>query len=140
MRQLRERNRFMKGLMVWPGFSTKGVPFEGERRGAGETSWNYRRLWNFAIDGLTSFSAMPLRVWIYFGAIIATVSFMFALFIMFQALLFGNDVAGYPSLMVAVTFFSGVQLLTLGLMGEYIGRTFEEVKGRPIYVVDTIEE
>lgn len=140
IRKLRERNRFMKGLLAWPGFRSIGVPFERQPRKAGSTSWNYWKLWNFAIDGLTSFSSIGLRLWMYVGSMIALISLVFAAFIILRTLFFGADVAGYPSLMVALSFFSGVQLITLGLIGEYLGRIFEEVKGRPLYIIDTFEE
>lgn len=140
IKKLRERNRFMKGLMAWPGFRTIGVPFERQPRAAGATTWNYWKLWNFALDGLTSFSSAPLRLWIYLGSTVALISFLFAMQIVFMTLVYGNPVAGYPSVMVAVTFFGGIQLLTLGVIGEYIGRMFTELKARPIYIIDVVEE
>jgi len=137
--RLRERNRFMKGLMAWPGFRTEGIEFERLPRATGRTSWNYWKLWNFALDGLTSFSTVPLRLWLYVGALVSLFAFLYAAFIVVHALLTGVDVPGYPSLMVAVMFFGGIQLVSIGLVGEYVGRIFLEIKGRPIYIVDTIE-
>lgn len=139
VKQLRERTRFMKGLMAWPGFRTVAVPFERKERAAGRSSWNYWKLWNFALDGITSFSTTPLRLWLYFGGIICLLSFAYAAFIIIRALASGSDVPGYPSLFVAVMFFGGIQLLSIGLLGEYIGRIFQETKNRPIYLVDEIE-
>ena len=137
--RLRERSRFMKGLMAWPGFRTEAIEFERPHRAAGKTSWNYWRLWNFALDGITSFSTVPLRLWLYVGAGISLFSFLYAAFIVVHAFVAGRDVPGYPSLMVAVMFFGGIQLVSIGLVGEYVGRIFLEIKGRPIYIIRTIE-
>ncbi len=140
IRRLRERNRFMKGLMAWPGFKSIAVPFVRPPREAGKTSWNYWKLWNFALDGITGFSMAPLRFWLYVGASIAFISLLFAVYILVKSLFFGTDVPGYASLMIAIAFFGGIQLLTLGLIGEYLGRIFQEVKQRPIYVIDEVLE
>jgi len=139
IKTLRERNRFMKGLMVWPGFRMESVGFERQQRAAGDTSWNYWKLWNFALDGITSFSTMPLRLWLYVGGIISFLSFLYAGYIVIHVLITGGDVPGYPSLMVAVMFFGGIQLFSIGLVGEYVGRILNETKARPIYIIDTIE-
>jgi glycosyltransferase involved in cell wall biosynthesis len=139
IKRLRESNRFMKGLMAWPGFSSEAIAFERTRRVAGTASFNYWRLWNFALDGLTGFSTVPLRLWLYVGLFVSVLSMLYALFIVLHVLLSGNSVPGYPSLMVAVMFFGGVQLISIGIVGEYVGRIFLEVKGRPIYIVETIE-
>lgn len=138
--KLRERNRFMKGLMAWPGFRATGVTFERPERAKGQTSWNYWKLFNFAIDGLTSFSTVPLRLWTYIGGFIALTSLLYAFYIVVRVLLWGVVVPGYASTMVAIFFIGGVQLLTLGMLGEYLGRLFNEVKARPLYVIDVIEE
>lgn len=135
LRQMPERNRFMKGLFTWPGFRQTSVRYERPARSQGTTKFNYWKLWNFAIDGMTSFSTVPLRVWSYVGAIIAMVSFGYAVFLIARTLIYGSDVPGYASLMVVVLFLGGLQLLTLGIIGEYLGRTYQEVKGRPIYLV-----
>ncbi|MBN9545547.1 MAG: glycosyltransferase family 2 protein [Alphaproteobacteria bacterium] len=139
IKKLHERNRFMKGLMTWPGFRTERVEFERPQRAAGRTSWNYWKLWNFALDGITSFSTLPLRLWLYVGGIISLLSFLYAGFIIIHAFITGGDVPGYPSLMVAIMFFGGIQLFSIGLVGEYVGRIFNETKGRPIYIIDKIE-
>jgi glycosyltransferase involved in cell wall biosynthesis len=139
IKTLRERTRFMKGLMVWPGFRMESVEFARRQRSAGDTSWNYWKLWNFALDGITSFTTMPLRLWLYVGGIVSLLSFLYAGFIMIHALITGGDVPGYPSLMVAVMFFGGIQLFSIGLVGEYVGRILNETKARPIYIIDTIE-
>ena len=133
--RLPERNRFMKGLFVWPGFRQAVVSYERQPRSRGNTKFSYWRLWNFAVDGVTSFSTLPLRVWSYVGGIVALISFLYAIFLIGRTLSYGIDVPGYASLMVVVLFLGGLQLLTLGIIGEYLGRTYEEVKGRPIYVV-----
>ena len=137
--RLRERSRFMKGLMAWPGFRTESVEFERPQRASGNTHWNYWKLWNFALDGLTSFSTVPLRLWLYVGAMVSLLSFLYAAFIVLRAIVTGVDVPGYPSLMASIMFFGGIQLVSIGLVGEYVGRIFHEIKGRPIYVVDVIE-
>jgi len=139
IKKLRERTRFMKGLMSWPGFRATDVPYERPHRSAGTTSFNFWKLWNFALDGITSFSSVPLRFWLYMGAAISLLSFAYAAYMVIRVLITGSDVPGYPSLIVAITFFGGIQLLSIGLIGEYIGRIFLEIKGRPIYVIDSIE-
>ncbi len=140
LRQLPERNRFMKGLFAWVGFNSVGVPYERPERAAGTTKFNFWRLWNFAIDGVVSFSTAPLRAWFYVGLVIATVAVLYALFIITRVLIFGVDTPGYASLLIAVLLMGAIQLLSLGIIGEYLGRLFVEVKGRPIYVVEGIYE
>lgn len=135
LKALGERSRFSKGLYAWIGFSSIGVPFEVEERRYGATKWNFRRLFRFAFDGITSFSTVPLRVWTYLGILISLFSIAVAVYYAVRTLLYGSDVPGYPSLIVSVTFFSGVQLMSLGIIGEYVGRIFAEVKRRPLYVV-----
>lgn len=135
LKLLPERTRFMKGLFAWVGYRQSEVLYDREPRYSGETKWNYWRLWNFAIDGIASFSVAPLRIWSYVGIIFATISFLYGAFLMFRTLLFGIDVPGYASLMVAVLFLGGVQMVILGVLGEYLGRVYEEVKGRPLYLV-----
>lgn len=138
VRQLPERERFMKGLFAWVGFRSIGVPFERAARSAGTTKWKPFRLWRFAVQGLTSFSTLPLQVWVYLGAVIALCSFLYGSFIVIRTLILGIDLPGYPSLMVVVLFLGGVQLLSLGVIGEYLGRLYTEVKARPLYVVDEL--
>jgi glycosyltransferase involved in cell wall biosynthesis len=138
LRQLPERNRFMKGLFAWAGFRAVGVPYERPARHAGETKFNYWKLWNFALDGLMSFSSWPLRVWSYVGVGVSFVAFLYILKIVTQVVFFGIDVPGYASLMSVVLFLGGIQLLSLGIIGEYIGRMFVEVKQRPVYLIEGV--
>lgn len=133
--RLEERHRFMKGLFSWVGFRQIGIDYVRDSRAAGSTKWNYWKLWNFALEGITSFSSIPLRVWSYLGLIISMTSFLYAGFLFFRTLIHGIDVPGYASMMVVILFIGGVQLITLGIFGEYIGRIFEEVKKRPLYLV-----
>lgn len=140
VKRLHERNRFMKGMFAWVGFRSTGVPYTRKPRPAGQTKWNYWKLWNFALDGLVGFSTAPLRIWMYFGAIVAIIAFLYSLFIVAKVIIFGIDVPGYASLMTAILFFGGVQLLSLGVVGEYLGRLFTEVKGRPVYVMENVYE
>jgi glycosyltransferase involved in cell wall biosynthesis len=140
LKMLPERNRFMKGLFAWVGFRSIGVPYERVARHAGTTKWNYWRLWNFALDGVFSFSTLPLRIWIYVGIISAATSFLYAIFIILRVIILGVDVPGYASLMTVVLFMGGIQLMSLGIIGEYLGRLFLEVKRRPIYLVDGVFE
>ena len=135
LRQLPERGRFMKGLFAWVGFRATGVSFERAARQGGTSKFNLWRLWNFALDGITSFSTVPLRIWSYFGTAIALFAFVYALVTVTKTLLFGNDVPGYASLLTVVLFLGGVQMISLGVIGEYLGRMFLEVKARPLYVV-----
>jgi len=140
LRLLPERNRFMKGLFAWVGFNAIGVPYERPPRAAGATKFDLWRLWNFALDGVVSFSTTPLRAWFYVGGGIASVAFLYAMFIVARVLIFGVDAPGYASLLVIVLMMGGIQLLSLGIIGEYLGRLFLEVKGRPIYVVEGVYE
>jgi len=135
LKQLPERNRFMKGLFAWVGFRQVGVPYVRPVRAAGSSSWPYRRLLRFALDGMTSFSTRPLRVWTYVGVSAALLALLFATIIVVRVLVVGRDVPGYASLMVAILFAFALQMIALGVLGEYIGRMYQEVKGRPIYLV-----
>ena len=135
IRTMPERNRFMKGLFAWGGFRQAAVEYDRVPRTVGETKFNYWKLWTLAVDGITSASTVPLRVWSYLGAIIALFGLGYAGFVAVRTLLFGVDVPGYPSLMVAILFFGGLQLLSLGVLGEYVGRILVETKHRPLYVV-----
>jgi glycosyltransferase involved in cell wall biosynthesis len=130
-----ERNRFMKGLFAWAGFRQTAVEYDRLERTIGSSKFNYWKLWTFAIDGITSASTVPLRVWSYLGGGIALMSLLYAIYLVVRTVLFGVDVAGYPSIMVATLFLGGVQLLSLGVLGEYVGRILVEVKHRPIYIV-----
>ena len=135
LRQLREQHRFMKGLFAWIGYPHRAVDYEREPRGGGRTKWNYWRLWNFALEGLTSFSTAPLKVATYVGLLISLVAFVFGAVIIVKTLMYGDPVRGYPSLMVVVLFLGGTQLISVGLLGEYLARIFDEVKHRPLYLV-----
>jgi polyisoprenyl-phosphate glycosyltransferase len=141
IRAMPERNRFMKGLFAWAGFRQASVSYTRDARSVGSTKFKYRKLWTFAIDGITSASTVPLRVWSYIGATVAILALAFAVLIIIRTLLYGTAVPGYASLMVAVLFLGGLQLLSLGILGEYVGRIFTETKQRPVYVVrETIGE
>jgi glycosyltransferase involved in cell wall biosynthesis len=135
IRAMPERNRFMKGLFAWGGFRQASVEYDRATRTAGATKFNYWRLWTLAIDGITSSSTVPLRIWSYVGGVIALAALAYAAWIVLDTLVFGNTVAGYPSLVVSVLFLGGVQLLSLGVLGEYVGRILIETKQRPLYVV-----
>jgi len=137
LRLLRERRRFMKGLFSWVGYPTTTVEYLREPRVAGTTKFNYWKLWNFAIEGITSFSTVPLRIATYLGLIVAAVSMCYTLYLIVNTIIFGNDVKGYTSLMSAVLFFGGVQLIFVGILGEYVGRIYDEVKNRPLYVAES---
>jgi glycosyltransferase involved in cell wall biosynthesis len=136
LRQLRERQRFMKGLFAWVGYRQKAVAYARDPRFAGNSKFNYWRLWNFALEGITSFSGAPLKIATYIGIATAVVAFAFGIWVMTKALLFGDPVRGYPSLMVVVLFLGGVQLMALGVIGEYLGRLYMEAKQRPLYLID----
>lgn len=133
---LPERERFNKGLFSWVGYKSVAVPFTREKRAAGQTTWNYWKLWNFALGGFTASTTLPLKLWTYFGVVISLAAFLFALWTAYKKIVFGNPVSGYTSIMVAILFFSGVQLITLGVIGEYLSRIFSEVKQRPAYLID----
>jgi polyisoprenyl-phosphate glycosyltransferase len=135
LRQLPEKNRFMKGLFSWVGYRQTAIYFERLPRYGGKSSFNYWKLWNFALDGITSFSSIPLKVWSYFGLFISLISLLYALFLMVKTLIFGIDLPGYASTIVAILFLGGIQLITLGVIGEYIARIYEEVKRRPLYLI-----
>jgi glycosyltransferase involved in cell wall biosynthesis len=137
LKQLREQHRFMKGLFAWIGFPQKAVPYRRNARFAGSSQWSYWRLWNFALDGVTSFTTAPLKLATYFGLFIAFCAFIYGAVIIVRTLLYGNPVPGYPSLLAIVLFLGGVQLLAVGVLGEYIGRMFDETKKRPLYLVNT---
>jgi glycosyltransferase involved in cell wall biosynthesis len=130
-----ERTRFMKGLFAWAGFPQASVEYVRQRRQFGKTKYNYWKLWSFALDGITSASTVPLRVWSYVGIIVALLALIYAMLLIIRTLIWGTDVPGYASLMVAVLFIGGLQLLSLGVLGEYVGRIFIEAKQRPLYII-----
>ena len=134
--QLRERHRFMKGLFGWVGYRRIAVPYQRDPRLAGATKFNLWRLWNFAIEGITSFSTAPLRVATYLGVATALVAFAYGMWIVLKALFWGDPVAGWPTMMSVILFLGGTQLVALGLIGEYLGRLYDEAKQRPLYLVD----
>lgn len=135
LNRIGERVRFNKGLYTWIGFRSVGVPFNVALRQDGYSRWNARKLWRFAIDGVASFSTVPLRIWSYLGLAISLFSFSYALLFLFKTLVFGSDLPGFPSLIISIMMLSGVQLMSLGVMGEYLGRMYEEVKARPLFLV-----
>ena len=136
LRQLRERHRFMKGLFGWVGFRQVSIPYRREARVAGRTKFNAWKLWNFALEGVTSFSTAPLRVATYLGLLTAALAFLYAAWIVLKAVLWGDPVAGWPTMMTVILLLGGVQLMALGTIGEYLGRLYEESKQRPLYLVD----
>jgi glycosyltransferase involved in cell wall biosynthesis len=131
----RERSRFMKGLYAWIGFPTVEIAYDRDGRFAGESKWSYWRLWNLALEGITSFSVGPLKVASYVGFATALVAFSYGAFIIGKTLLYGDPVRGYPTLIVVVLFLGGLQLMALGIIGEYLARVFMDVKARPLYLV-----
>lgn len=135
LRQIRERHRFMKGLFGWIGFNRIAIPYERHARIAGRSKFGFWRLWNFAIDGVTSFSTAPLRLATYVGLVTASMAFVFALWVIGKAMLYGDPVAGWPTMMAVILFLGSVQLVALGVIGEYLGRLYEESKQRPLYLV-----
>ena len=137
--ELRERHRFMKGLFAWVGYPSTAVSYDRAPRHSGHSAWNYWRLWNLALEGITGFTTAPLRVATYFGLLIAAGAVLYLAIIVTRTLLFGNEVPGYPSLLAVILLLGGSQLLTLGIMGEYLARVFNEVKMRPLYLKERFE-
>jgi len=138
LKTLPERDRFMKGLFAWVGYRTTEVTYERPARAAGESKWNYWRLLNYAIGGVMAFSTFPLRLITYLGLMVASVSFLYAFFLITRTLFLGRDVPGYASIMVVMLLLGGVQLIGIGVLGEYLGRVFHEVKQRPLYLVQSL--
>lgn len=138
MNQLREHHRFMKGLFSWVGFYQVSIEYNRDPRLAGRTKFNYWKLWNFALEGITSFTSFPLRLSTYIGTSIATIAFIYGLYLFIRTIIWGDPVKGYPSLMVTILTLGGLNLIFLGLIGEYLGRMFNEVKNRPLYIVKKI--
>ncbi|MGY3265397.1 glycosyltransferase family 2 protein [Lysobacter sp. HA35] len=136
LRQLRERHRFMKGLFGWVGYRSVAIPYQRDARLAGGSKFNFWRLWNFAIEGITSFSTAPLRLATYIGLVTAILAFLYAVWIVLKAFMWGDPVAGWPTMMAVILFLGGTQLIALGLIGEYLGRIYDESKRRPLYLVD----
>lgn len=136
LRQFRESQRYTKGMFSWIGYKKKEITYERDARAAGETKWNYFKLFDLAIEGIVSFTTAPLRVSSYFGVVISLLAFAYIIYLVVRTILFGTDLAGYPSMMAVILFLGGVQLLSLGVIGEYIGRIFNETKNRPLYFVE----
>lgn len=135
LRSLPERRRYMKGLYAWIGFPQQAVPYVRQPRAAGESKWSYWRLWNFALEGITAFSDLPLKFATYLGVFTSGASFLYGAILLVRTLIWGNPVPGYPSLIIAMLFLGGVQLICLGIIGEYLARTYQEAKARTLYFV-----
>jgi len=133
LKQLREQHRFMKGLFAWIGYPQKAVPYRRNPRFAGVTKWDYWNLWNFALEGITSFTIAPLKAATYIGLCSALGAFIYGAYMFLRTMIYGNPVPGYPSLLVLISFLGGIQLFSIGVIGEYLGRMFDEAKGRPLY-------
>lgn len=136
LKEIREAERYTKGMFSWIGFHKKELLYKRDPRAAGETKWNYRKLFDLAVNGITSFTTAPLRLSAYIGFIVSVIAFIYLIVIILQTILFGNEIAGYPSTLAVILFLGGVQLLSLGIIGEYIGRIFNETKRRPLYYVE----
>lgn len=140
LRQFRESQRYTKGMFSWVGYKKKEILYDRDPRAAGETKWNYRKLVNFAIDGITSFTTAPLRFSSLMGIIISLAAFVYIIYLVVRTIIFGPDLAGYPSMMAVILFLGGVQLISIGIIGEYVGRIFNETKHRPLYFVEEYHE
>ena len=136
LKQFRESERYTKGMFSWIGFNKKEILYDRDPRAAGETKWNYLKLINLAVDGITSFTTAPLRVSTVIGFIVSVVAFIYLIGLVFRTIFWGTDLGGYPSTMAVILFLGGVQLLSLGIIGEYIGKIFNETKNRPLYFVE----
>jgi polyisoprenyl-phosphate glycosyltransferase len=135
LNQIPERTRFMKGLFAWVGFKQVGIPYDSPPRHLGKTKMNLWKLWNFALDGITLFSTAGLKFWSYVGIVISMLSFLYAIYLVIRTLFLGKDLPGYASIMVTILFLGGLQLFSLGILGEYLGRVYAEVKQRPLFVL-----
>jgi glycosyltransferase involved in cell wall biosynthesis len=133
---LPEHNRFMKGLFAWVGFRQATIEYDRQPRAAGYTKWHYRKLWNFALEGITGFSVVPLKLATWAGLLSALAAFGYALVFVFKTLVFGEPVAGFPTLIVTILLLGGLQLMSIGILGEYLGRLFIETKQRPLFLLD----
>lgn len=135
LKHLPEKTRFMKGLFAWVGFKQTGIDYARETRAAGTTKWRYWKLWNFAIDGITGSSTVPLRIWTYFGAALGVFAMLYASWLLVHTMIFGNAVPGYASLMIGVLTLGSINIVATGILGEYVGRIYNEVRNRPLYLV-----
>ncbi|MFT5930638.1 MAG: glycosyltransferase involved in cell wall biosynthesis [Oceanospirillaceae bacterium] len=138
LNRLPERNRYMKGLFAWAGYPTYVMEYDVADRAAGKTKWNYFSLFSLALEGITSFSVAPLRAMVLLGFITATLGGLFGAWIVIEALLYGNDSAGFPSIIAMITFLGGVQILSIGVLGEYVGKTYFEAKQRPLFIIQDV--
>ena len=138
LNELKENRRFMKGLFAWVGFKTTTINYDVLPRLYGHSKFKTWQLWNFALEGITSFSIAPLKIWTYIGVLIAAFSLFYALYIMIKTLIFGPDIAGYPSIIISILFMGGIQLISIGTLGEYIGRIYVESKNRPPYIIRSV--
>jgi glycosyltransferase involved in cell wall biosynthesis len=135
LQQLPERRRFMKGIFAWVGFRQALIPYTRAPRATGRSKFSGWKLWNFGLEGITSFSTAPLRIWFYLGLIVAALAFVYGSIIIGRVLLFGRDTPGYASMITVILFLGGIQLIGLGILGEYLGRIYQETKQRPVYIV-----
>ena len=133
-----ERRRFMKGIFAWVGYKSTILNYVREERAHGKTKFSGWRLWNFGLEGITSFSTAPLRIWTYLGTVVSAFAISYAVFILIRTLLYGKDLPGYASIMIAILFFAGVQLIGIGVLGEYVGRIYIESKKRPLYILEGV--
>lgn len=136
LRKMRETQRYTKGMFSWIGFNKKEIMFDRDPRAAGNTKWNYSKLMDLAIEGITSFTTFPLRISSFFGFIVSLLAFLYIIFIVFKTIFFGEEITGYPSTMSVILFLGGIQMLSLGVIGEYLGRIFNETKNRPLYFIN----
>jgi glycosyltransferase involved in cell wall biosynthesis len=136
LKQFRESERYTKGMFSWIGFNKKEILYDRDPRAAGETKWNYLKLINLAVDGITSFTTAPLRMSTILGFVVSVIAFIYLVYLVVRTVFFGTDLSGYPSTMAAILFLGGVQLLSLGIIGEYVGKIFNETKKRPLYLVE----
>jgi len=136
LREVRESQRYTKGLYSWVGFKKVSVEFDAGERLHGETKWSLKSLFNLAINGITSYTTAPLKLSTYFGFIVSVVAFIYMIYILFKTILFGADTSGFPSIVIIMLFLGGVQLISVGILGEYIGRIFQETKSRPLYFIE----
>lgn len=140
IKQLPENHRFMKGLFAWAGFRTTSIDYIRPQREQGETKFNGWRLWNLALEGITSFSTVPLRIWTYMGFLVTSIAFLYGAYIIFDTLFHGSAVPGYPSLLSVILFLSGIQIAGMGILGEYLGRAYLETKRRPVFIARSVSE
>jgi glycosyltransferase involved in cell wall biosynthesis len=138
VKNMKENSRFMKGIFAWVGFKTTTIVYQVEPRQHGQTSFKFWKLWNLALEGITSFSTIPLRIWTYLGGFVSVSAFAYAVYLLIRTIIYGAETPGYASLMIAILFLGGVQLIGIGVLGEYVGRIFNEVKRRPSYIIREI--